>query len=98
MRLLIQEADLVCYPLGSFSSSLLANFLPSGVGRAIAGLDCPKVFVPGTAPDPELYGKTPSDQVAELLSYLRADRPAGTSDGDLHDFAVVDRKKGPTGG
>jgi CofD-related protein of GAK system len=98
MRLLIQEADLVCYPMGSFYSSLVANFLPSGVGRAIAGLDCPKVFVPSTAPDPELYGKTPSDQVAELLAYLRADCPAGTSDGELLDFVVVDRKNGTYGG
>jgi CofD-related protein of GAK system len=43
---LIREAELICFPVGSFYTSLLATLLPGGVGEAIAANDCPKVFVP----------------------------------------------------
>lgn len=67
---LVSQADLICYPMGSFYSSLIANCLPSGMGEAISRNPCPKVFVPNTSPDPELLGKTLSDQVRELVFYL----------------------------
>ena len=77
MRELIRSADLICYPMGSFYSSLVANLLPSGVGDAICGVRCPKIFVPNTYPDPELRGLDPTRQTEILLSYLKADDPEG---------------------
>ena len=42
-RDLIAAADLICFGPGSFFSSLVANVLPKGVGRAVAANPCPKV-------------------------------------------------------
>jgi 2-phospho-L-lactate transferase/gluconeogenesis factor (CofD/UPF0052 family) len=49
MNDLIREAELICYPMGSFYSSLIANLLPKGVGKAVSRNPCPKVFIPNTA-------------------------------------------------
>ena len=48
MRDLIRSSELICYPVGSFYSSLIANLLPRGVGRAVAGVNCPKIYIPNT--------------------------------------------------
>lgn len=71
VRNLIRQAELICFPMGSFYSSLIANLLPDGVGQAIAGNDCPKVYVPNTGTDPEQFGMTLADNTATLLHYLR---------------------------
>ncbi|MBI9079660.1 MAG: GAK system CofD-like protein [Pseudodesulfovibrio sp.] len=68
----IAGADLVCYPVGSFYSSVVANLLPQGVGEAVAANGCPKVFIPNPAHDPELLGHSVADQVACLQEYLMA--------------------------
>ncbi len=87
---LIQSADLICYPMGSFYSSLLANLLPQGVGRAIAPRDCPKVYIPSTGEDPETIGLNLMTQVHQLLNYLRADAPNANPQQLLH-FIIVDQ-------
>ena len=69
----IRKADLICFPMGSFWSSLIANLLPVGVGRAIASSIAPKVYVPSTGHDPELVGVPPERCVQDLLRYLRRD-------------------------
>jgi CofD-related protein of GAK system len=71
VRNLIRQADLICFPMGSFYSSLIANLLPDGVGQAIAENDCPKVYVPNTGTDPEQFGMTLVDNTTALLHYLR---------------------------
>lgn len=63
----IRLSDLICYPVGSFFSSVMANLLPSGVCSAIGQARCPKVFIPNLGHDPELFGLTVRDQVARLL-------------------------------
>ncbi len=68
---LIKQADLICYPIGSFFSSLLANLLPKHVGEAIAQNPCPKIFIPSTGIDPELLGYTRETQTNILLKYLQ---------------------------
>ncbi|MBO4793835.1 MAG: GAK system CofD-like protein [Deltaproteobacteria bacterium] len=87
---LIAYADLICYPMGSFYSSLLVNFLPAGVGAAICANPCPKVFIPSTGQDPELFGKTLSEQVEELLACLRKDDPEHIADSDVLNFVLLD--------
>lgn len=72
---LVATAELICYPVGSFYSSLLASLLPSGIGEAVAANPCPKVFVPNTAPDSEALTGV-AQRVAELLGALGAQEGA----------------------
>ena len=72
-RGLIHDAELICYPIGSFFTSVLATLEPRGVGRAIADNGCPKVYVPNLGDDPELFGMSVRAQVDTLLRKLRSD-------------------------
>ncbi|NLV23729.1 MAG: GAK system CofD-like protein [Deltaproteobacteria bacterium] len=92
---LISEAELICYPMGSFYSSLLANLLPCGVGAAIRANPCPKVFIPSTFDDPELIGKTLADQVEELVACLKRDDPGGIADGEVLNLILIDERFAP---
>ncbi|MDE5879367.1 MAG: GAK system CofD-like protein, partial [Desulfovibrio sp.] len=85
----LRTADAVCYPMGSFYSSVLANLLPSGVGRAVARRACPKVFIPNTGTDAELRGLDVAGQVAALLRTLREDAPWARTE-ELLDLVLVD--------
>lgn len=73
----IRSADLICYPVGSFFSSVLANLLPQGVSEAVRAAPCPKLFIPNLGSDPELFGLTIRDQVSFLLGRLLPPREAG---------------------
>jgi CofD-related protein of GAK system len=91
---LIGQADLICYPMGSFYTSLVANILPEGVGRAIKNNPCPKIYIPNTDKDPEALGLDVVDQVERLITYLKKDDPAKTATRDVLDFVLLDTKKG----
>ena len=93
-RKLIRQADLICYPPGSFYSSLMANLLPEGVGRAIARNDCPKVMIPNLGSDPEQLGMTLEGSLRVLLQQLQGDLPGRHRPTDLLDFLLVDSKNG----
>jgi CofD-related protein of GAK system len=69
----IEEAELICFPIGSFYSSVVANVLPRGVGRAIAAARCPKLYVPSLGRDPEQLGHQLGDCVRALRSCVEAD-------------------------
>ena len=72
-RKLIDRADLICYPPGSFYSSVIANVLPQGVGSSISQSGAPKIYVPSLGQDPECPGMKLTDNVTALLSALRQD-------------------------
>lgn len=93
-RKLIHQAELVCYPPGSFYTSLIANLLPAGVGSAIAAADCPKVYIPNLGRDPEQIGMTLEDCIRTLIDYLRADTVKDCPSGKLLNFLLVDSKRG----
>jgi CofD-related protein of GAK system len=93
-RKLIEAAELICYPPGSFYSSLLANLLVDGVGRAIAGNDCPKVFIPNLGSDPEQIGMDLEQTVRGLLGQLQADVAGGCPNEKLLNFVLLDSKNG----
>lgn len=93
MRTLIQGAELICYPMGSFHSSVLANLLPRGVGQAVAQATCPKIYVPSTGEDPECLGLTVAEQVERLASTLMGDAP-GIALCDVLHFVLVDTAHG----
>ncbi len=88
---LIEKADIICYPMGSFYSSVLANLTPSGVGSTIAKNDCPKVYIPNTGVDPESLGLSVPDCVRKIIDMLR--ESAGDPDIPVHkllNFVLLD--------
>jgi CofD-related protein of GAK system len=87
----IERADLICYPMGSFYSSVIANLLPGGVGRAIAEAACPRVYIPNTGHDPEQSGMSLVDSLETLLAYVRADAGVDTPLSRVVNLVLVDR-------
>jgi CofD-related protein of GAK system len=87
----IEEADLICYPMGSFYSSVLANLLPRGVGRAIALAGCPRVYIPNTGLDPEQRGMSVADSVEALLRQVRADAGDDVPVARVVNLVLLDR-------
>ncbi len=83
----IRGADLICYPIGSFFSSVMANLLPEGVGCAIREAACPKVFIPNLGTDPELFGLSVQDQVEWLLRFGSGE---GCPAGQVLNWLLVD--------
>jgi len=94
----IAQAELICFPIGSFYSSLVACLLPLGVGAAVAEAGCPKVYIPNCGTDPEQIGLPPADAVERLLVYLRR---SGAADAPIHrllNFVIVDSASGDYAG
>ncbi len=92
-RGLIKAADLICYPPGSFYTSLMANLLPAEVGANIAANPCPKVYIPNVCQDPEQLGKTADDLVETLLGQLQQTAPEGCGSEQLLNILLVDRER-----
>ncbi|NJD20717.1 MAG: hypothetical protein FIA95_15710, partial [Gemmatimonadetes bacterium] len=67
---LVAAADLVCFPVGSFFTSVLAALLPDGIAEAVAVSRAPKVYVPNPGGDPEERGMSLSERVRALRSHL----------------------------
>lgn len=88
-RRLICQADLICYPMGSFYTSVVANLIPSGVGEAVADNPCTKVYIPNTFPDPEQTGMDLAQAVEIILSSLKKDKP-GIANDQLLNYIVLD--------
>ena len=88
----ITAADLICYPMGSFYSSLIANLLASGVGRSIARALCPKIYVPNTGHDPEQFGLSVGGAVEKIIYYVAADLDDRDVDvKTVLDLVLIDR-------
>jgi CofD-related protein of GAK system len=88
----IAEADLICYPMGSFYSSVVANVLPQGVGEAVAANACPKIFIPSTGRDPEAVGLGVAEQAALLGRYLAGSGAPPSA--DVLGYVLVDSRNG----
>lgn len=91
IKKLILDAELICYPMGSFYSSIIANILPRGVGEAIAENLCPKIYIPNTGHDPEQFGTSLHQRVEILLQYLRQSSNNLYPDSKLLDMVLIDR-------
>jgi CofD-related protein of GAK system/HprK-related kinase B len=94
IRELIDKAELICYPMGSFYSSIVANLLPEGVSDAIAENLCPKVYIPSTGNDPELYGVSLAQSVLQLLYYIKRGCKTLVSTDRLLNFVIIDKENG----
>lgn len=89
---LIGQAELICYPPGSFYTSLAANLLPYGVAQAIASNPAPKVYIPNRGHDPEQHGMSLSDQIEILISRLQGQLPNPVDPSKLLNFVLIDDK------
>ena len=87
----LRSAGAICYPMGSFYTSVLANLLPQNVGKGIAAVSCPKIFIPNTGTDAELHGLTVAGQAAMILRHLREDAPNAPGEALLHTVLVDTR-------
>ncbi|NOQ80360.1 MAG: GAK system CofD-like protein [Gammaproteobacteria bacterium] len=96
-RKLIQTADLICFPPGSFYSSLMANLLPEGVISAIASNENPKIFIPNLGIDPEQHGMTLKEVINALLSVMQNASPNAPTD-TLLNYILLDSKNGKYSG
>lgn len=85
----IRSADLIVFPMGSFWTSVVANLLPKGIGRAIAAADCEKLYVKNAGRDPEQVGMSTADCVAELTRRITVDG------GDGADLTVLEPEDSP---
>lgn len=91
---LIRTADLICYPVGSFWTSLIATLLPEGVADAIAATDVPRVYVPNPGHDPEEAGMGLVEKVTTLRSVLRSGASRRVPTERLLQFVLVDEARG----
>ncbi len=87
---LVKQADLLCYPMGSFWTSVAANLLPMGIGTAVAASSARKVYVPSTGRDPEQIGMTLSRAIEALAQLGRRDAGDGHSTVDFVNTVVLD--------
>lgn len=92
--MLIKEADLIVYPMGSFYSSILASLIPKGMGQAVSRNSCPKVFIPNLGYDPELLGHDVPLQIEKLLEVLRMDNPAEIKKEFVLNTVLIDSVNG----
>lgn len=93
-RKLIAQAELICFPMGSLYSSVIANLLPQGVSKAIAQNDSPKVFIPNLGDDPEQVNMSLEDTIKTLIDYLQRDHAEKCPVSKLLNFIVLDSKNG----
>ncbi len=91
---LVRKADVICYPMGSFYTSLLANLLPAGVGRAVAEAGCPKVYIPNMGHDPEQVGLSVDESVQTLLETLNRDFETEQHPSKFLSMVLVDTQRG----
>jgi CofD-related protein of GAK system len=93
-RKLIESAELICYPPGSFYTSLLANLMPEGIGQAIADNHCPKIYVPNLGTDPEQIGRSLGSLIETLLMQLNSGSANRLEPGRLLNFILLDSRHG----
>ena len=91
---LIEQADLIVFPMGSFYSSVYCNLLPTGIGTAIANAGCPKVYVPSMGTDPEVIGTPVSDLLSRLIGIIRQDAGPDTPIEDMVNVVLIDSQSG----
>jgi 2-phospho-L-lactate transferase/gluconeogenesis factor (CofD/UPF0052 family) len=79
--------------MGSFYTSVLANFLPEHVGAAIAANHCPKVYVPNTLADSEQRDMSLMNTVDAIIQYLQQGME-GKRPSDFLNFVIIDSVRG----
>lgn len=86
----ITASNLIVFPMGSFFTSVLANLLVRGVGRAIVRAPCPKIHIPSLGNDPEVVGYELIDRVRKLVDTIRRDTGDDLVPSDVLHYVLVD--------
>ena len=94
MEKMIRGAELICYPMGSFYTSVLANLLPDGVGDAVAGANCPRVYIPNLGHDPEALGLSVYGSCQRLVRALETSAGRNIEIARLLNYVLVDTTNG----
>lgn len=89
----LRKASLICYPMGSFFSSILANLFVKNVGKIISASPGKKVFIPNSGFDPELFGLNIAAQAKLILQFLKKDAP-GADTRSLLNHVLIDSHNG----
>ncbi len=93
-RKMIDEAELICFPPGSFYTSIAANLLPKGVAKAVRDNPCPKVYIPSLGMDPERIGMSVDDTIFKLIDILKKDAGTDCPTDKLLNFVMIDSENG----
>jgi 2-phospho-L-lactate transferase/gluconeogenesis factor (CofD/UPF0052 family) len=81
----ISTADIICYPVGSFYTSIIASLLPRGLSAAIRQSPARiRVFVPNMIFDAEMTGLSLFTAVMRLIDAL-ADTDTDTGPGEVNN-------------
>ncbi len=94
---IIDSADIICFPPGSFFSSIVASLLPRGVGRAIVNNKVPKIYMPSTGEDPEMLGMSLDDAIRKLVHYVQKDLCAPVAANEIISHVLLDKEVKPKG-
>lgn len=89
---LLNAANLICYPPGSFYSSILVNLLVEGVGKLVAKSPAIKVMTSNSGYDPEEHCLGIAGQVEVILKTLKMDQDAPAS--SFLNYVLVDLENG----
>lgn len=92
-RELIESAELLCLPMGSFYTSVVANLLPRGVGQSIVAAGCPRVYIPNTGSDSEQRDMSVADSLEALLHYVRRDAGSNTPMSSVVNLVLLDKNE-----
>ena len=90
---LVGQADAICYPMGSFWTSIAANLLPRGIGGAIADSKVRKIYIPSTGRDPEALGMSLSSALEVIAAMGRHDAGPSRPLTDFVDTVILDRER-----
>jgi CofD-related protein of GAK system len=88
----VLSSDVIAFPMGSFFGSVIVNLLPAGVGRAIMQCKSPKVYVPNTGVDPEMFGYTLVEMIRLIIDMVEEDVGSHVRVSDILNFVVIDTK------
>ncbi len=85
---MIINSDVICYPPGSFYTSMLANLLPLGVSEAIKSNPNLKVYLPNLGSDPEQLGMSLFQQVETIVKTVSSNSVINAK--GVLDFVILD--------
>lgn len=89
----LQKSKVICYPMGSFYSSVLANLLTKGVAEEIAQSQAKKVFIPNSGYDKEANGLTIAAQAEAIIKILQNQMPTAAP-ADFLQYVLLDLTNG----
>jgi CofD-related protein of GAK system len=93
----VSQADLIVYPMGSFYTSVLANLLPRGVGKAVRQSRAPKILIVNDRQDAESMSLSANQMVDEIVRYARQSDPKPGRLRDYLDFVLINSRRPDTG-